>query len=120
VGEIRIVATKEPHSGRCSFPIDRRTATVDQPIDSGARLLVRPGLTDWAQIKGGREISAADKVALDVWYVRNISFALDVEIALGTIPMVLFGERVTEAAIVGALRDLPGVPDPHTTPRDVG
>lgn len=92
--------------GDMSFVGPRPLLPVDQPIDSGARLLVRPGLTGWAQIKGGREISAADKVALDVWYVRNMSLALDLEIVLGTIPMVLFGERITEAAIAEAWREL--------------
>ncbi len=82
---------------------------------SAARLLVRPGLTGWAQIKGGRAISATDKVALDVWYVRNMSFALDLEILLGTVLMVLFGERSTETAIIEAWRDLQvaGAPDPQ-------
>ncbi len=58
------------------------------------RLLVRPGLTGSAQAIGGRDISFEDKAALDVWYVRNASMALDVEIALRTILILLFGERV--------------------------
>jgi lipopolysaccharide/colanic/teichoic acid biosynthesis glycosyltransferase len=92
--------------GEMSFVGPRPLLPVDQPIDSRSRLLVRPGLTGWAQIKGGRQISPADKAALDVWYVRNMSAALDVEILLGTVPMLLFGEQVTEAAIVHAWRDM--------------
>ena len=77
----------------------------DQPIDPATRLLVRPGLSGWAQVKGGRQISPADKAALDVWYVRNMSLALDVKILLSTVPMLIFGERVTEGAIGEARRD---------------
>ncbi len=66
----------------------------------------RPGLTGWAQIKGGRHISPADKAALDVWYVRNLSFTLDLKILFGTVPMLIFGEQVTEAAIIHARREV--------------
>src|SRR5262249_37753159 len=79
---------------------------VDQPIDSNTRLLVRPGLTGWAQIRGGRHISAADKDALDAWYVRNVSLTLDLKIMLETVPMLIFGEKITESAIVHARCDL--------------
>ena len=59
---------------------------------------MRPGLTGWAQVKGGREISIADKTALDLWYVRNASLALDALVLLQTAAMVLFGERVDQRA----------------------
>lgn len=93
-------------AGQMSFVGPRPLLPVDQPAGYSARLLVRPGLTGWAQIKGGRTISATDKAALDVWYVSNGSFLLDLKILLGTIPMVLFGEQVTERAIIDAWRDL--------------
>lgn len=41
---------------------------------------VRPGLTGWAQINGRNSISWDEKFALDVWYVDNRSFALDLKI----------------------------------------
>ena len=69
-------------------------------------MLVRPGLTGWAQIKGGRTISSTDKAALDVWYVKNMSFILDLRIVIGTIPMILFGEKVENDAIAQAWREL--------------
>ena len=53
-------------------------------------------MTGWAQINGGRQISPDDKVALDVWYVRNMSASLDVKLLLWTVPMLIFGERVTK------------------------
>ena len=91
--------------GEMSFVGPRPLLPVDQPIDSRSRLLVRPGLTGWAQIKGGRQISPADKAALDMWYVRNVSLTLDLKILLGTVPILIFGERVAETAIVHARRE---------------
>ncbi len=41
---------------------------------------VRPGLTGWAQINGRNSISWDEKFALDVWYVDNRSFLLDLKI----------------------------------------
>ncbi|QPF94555.1 sugar transferase [Bradyrhizobium commune] len=93
-------------TGDMSFVGPRPLLPVDQPADYSARLLVRPGLTGWAQIKGGRAISPADKAALDVWYVKNMSFMLDVKIMLGTVPMILFGEKIESDAIAQAWREL--------------
>jgi lipopolysaccharide/colanic/teichoic acid biosynthesis glycosyltransferase len=93
-------------SGEMSFVGPRPLLPVDQPDNSTARLLVRPGLTGWAQVKGGREISAADKAALDLWYVRNASLALDLKILAHTVPMVIFGERADTAAIQHAWQEL--------------
>jgi lipopolysaccharide/colanic/teichoic acid biosynthesis glycosyltransferase len=92
--------------GEMSFVGPRPLLPADQPAAYAARLLVRPGLTGLAQVEGGREISASDKAALDVWYVRNASFALDLEILVRTVLMVVFGERVNRDAIRRAWRDL--------------
>jgi hypothetical protein len=78
----------------------------DQPDAYRTRLLVRPGLTGWAQVVGGRDISPEDKAALDVWYVRNASLALDLEIAMRTIPILLRGERISTPLIDRAWREL--------------
>src|SRR5262249_30200008 len=56
--------------GDMSFVGPRPLLPRDQHDAHRARLLVRPGLTGWAQVVGGRTISAEDKAALDVWYVR--------------------------------------------------
>jgi lipopolysaccharide/colanic/teichoic acid biosynthesis glycosyltransferase len=92
--------------GEMSFVGPRPLLRVDQPAAFAARLLVRPGLTGWAQVMGGRQVSAVDKAALDVWYVRNASFKLDIEIFARTLPMVLFGERRSRKAIEHAWGDL--------------
>jgi hypothetical protein len=71
------------------------------------RLAVRPGMTGWAQVKGGRRLSAEDKAALDVWYVRNASVRVDAQILAATLRVILLGERAADAeAIRAAWRDL--------------
>ena len=92
--------------GDMSFVGPRPLLPRDQPKACGARLLVRPGLTGWAQVVGGRDISPEDKAALDVWYVRNASMLLDLTIAARTVPIVLFGERISRPLIERAWREL--------------
>jgi lipopolysaccharide/colanic/teichoic acid biosynthesis glycosyltransferase len=92
--------------GQMSFIGPRPLLPVDQPVGSAARLQVRPGLTGWAQVKGGRYLSALDKVALDVWYVRNASLAVDLEIIARTVVMVIFGERENRDAVRHAWEDV--------------
>ena len=50
---------------------------------------VRPGLTGWAQVKGRNALTWPEKLALDVWYVDNRSFALDLRILLMTLRQVV-------------------------------
>ncbi len=46
---------------------------------------VRPGITGWAQINGRNAISWEEKFKMDVWYVDNHTFWLDIKIILQTI-----------------------------------
>lgn len=55
---------------------------------------VRPGITGWAQVNGRNLISWTDRFALDVWYVDNVSFLLDMKILKMTIIKVLKSEGV--------------------------
>ena len=50
---------------------------------------LRPGITGWAQVNGRNNISWAKKFELDLYYVKNCSFALDVKIVFLTIIKVL-------------------------------
>ena len=46
---------------------------------------VRPGITGWAQVNGRNAISWEEKFRLDVWYVENRSFLLDLKILYLTV-----------------------------------
>lgn len=56
---------------------------------------VRPGVTGWAQINGRNAISWEDKFKLDVWYVDNCSFWLDLKIILLTIKKVVIRDGIS-------------------------
>ena len=73
-----------------------------QPPDVGVRLSVRPGITGWAQVNGGAKLSAIEKAALDVWYIRNTSLALDLRILGMTLLSLLRGDRRSETALAQA------------------
>lgn len=61
---------------------------------------VLPGITGWAQINGRNAITWKEKFKLDVWYVDNISFALDCKIVLLTIKKVLKSEGISSESSV--------------------
>jgi len=50
---------------------------------------VKPGITGWAQVNGRNSISWEEKFKLDVWYVNNQSFSLDIKILFLTVLKVL-------------------------------
>lgn len=50
---------------------------------------VRPGITGWAQCNGRNAITWTKKFELDVWYVNNVSFCLDIKIIFLTVKKVL-------------------------------
>ena len=56
---------------------------------------VRPGITGWAQANGRNAISWEQKFKLDVWYVENQSFWLDIKILLLTVKKVFFKEGIS-------------------------
>jgi len=56
---------------------------------------VRPGITGWAQINGRNAIGWVRKFELDIWYVDNLSFWLDLKIILLTIKKVIVKEGIS-------------------------
>jgi undecaprenyl phosphate N,N'-diacetylbacillosamine 1-phosphate transferase len=60
------------------------------------RHLVKPGITGWAQVNGRNAISWEEKFKLDVWYVDNQSFWLDMKILWLTIRKVLVREGINQ------------------------
>ena len=58
---------------------------------------VRPGITGYAQIHGRNAVSFEERFLLDVYYVENVSFALDVKILFGTVKAVLCRKGINSA-----------------------
>lgn len=61
------------------------------------RHLVKPGVTGWAQVNGRNALSWGEKFRLDVWYVDNRSFALDLRIVAMTALRVLRRDGISAA-----------------------
>ena len=61
------------------------------------RLVVKPGITGWAQVNGFRGATNTEKmrarVKHDLWYIENWSFLLDIRILIATVTNVVFGEE---------------------------
>lgn len=63
---------------------------------------VRPGITGWAQVNGRNSVSWEQKFDLDVWYVENQSFLLDIKILFMTFFKVIKKEGISQAQHVTA------------------
>ncbi|MBK5434070.1 MULTISPECIES: sugar transferase [Bacillus] len=61
---------------------------------------VKPGITGWAQINGRNSITWEEKFELDVWYVENRSFLLDLKIIVLTITKVFKTEGINHVGHV--------------------
>lgn len=59
-----------------------------------SRHAVKPGITGWSQVNGRNKLSWLDKCNLDVWYVDNYSFWLDLKILVMTFLKVLKQENI--------------------------
>lgn len=66
------------------------------------RLDVKPGITGWAQVNGRNALSWEDKFKLDVWYVDNQSFMLDMYILYLTVIKVFKSEGINQEGSVTA------------------
>ena len=56
---------------------------------------VKPGITGWTQVNGRNALTWEEKFDLDVWYVENRSFALDMKILCMTIMKVIKREGIS-------------------------
>jgi len=65
--------------------------------EQSKRHLVKPGITGWAQVNGRNAISWNEKFKLDVWYVRNQSFLLDIKILFLTVKKVFIREGISSS-----------------------
>lgn len=56
------------------------------------RLLIKPGVTGWAQVRNGYSAdcaSCADKLSYDLWYIRHRTLAIDLAVCMKTAGLVL-------------------------------
>lgn len=56
--------------------------------DFNDRLLVKPGITGWAQVNGGYSLTPKEKLEFDKYYIQNRGFKLDLLILLKTIIVI--------------------------------
>jgi lipopolysaccharide/colanic/teichoic acid biosynthesis glycosyltransferase len=80
-------------TGEMSLIGPRPLLSRDQPPVPGIRLMVRPGITGWAQVNGGTLLSPQEKEALDEEYVRHASLWFDLRIVAMTVVSLLRGDR---------------------------
>jgi lipopolysaccharide/colanic/teichoic acid biosynthesis glycosyltransferase len=85
--------------GEMSLIGPRPLLPEDQPANTSIRLSVRPGISGWAQVNGGKLVTKDEKEKLDEWYVRNASLWLDLQIIMMTIKLILRG-RVSSQEVL--------------------
>jgi lipopolysaccharide/colanic/teichoic acid biosynthesis glycosyltransferase len=88
--------------GDMSLVGPRPLLAEDQPADCSVRLMVRPGITGWAQVNGGALLSPEEKNQLDVWYVRNASLWLDLRIIAMTLGSLLRGDQRSDKLLAAS------------------
>jgi lipopolysaccharide/colanic/teichoic acid biosynthesis glycosyltransferase len=92
-GEMSLVGPR-PEQPELAYQLDRQIRYYRE------REMVPPGLTGWAQIHypyGNTVEDARRKLEYDLYYVKNLSISLDLQVVLRTIRTVLFGKEKREA-----------------------
>ncbi|WP_041768519.1 sugar transferase [Pseudovibrio sp. FO-BEG1] len=86
-GEMSVVGPRPQHAGFLKHYSKRQMM----------RHFVKPGITGWAQVNGRNNIDWDSRFELDVWYVENKSFWLDMKIIFMTMIIVLKREGISAA-----------------------
>lgn len=67
-------------------PLTYHPWSIEEYMPEQRRMFeVRPGITGWAQVNGRKTVEWHKRIALNVWYVDHVSFALDVKILFMTV-----------------------------------
>ncbi|MBO5199765.1 MAG: sugar transferase [Clostridia bacterium] len=82
VGEMSFIGPRPPLTYH-PWPIEEYTDEQKRMFD------VRPGITGWAQVNGRKGVEWNHRIELNVWYVDNVSFFLDLKILFVTVWKVL-------------------------------
>ena len=75
-------------------------------VEERLRHTVRPGISGWAQVHGRNNLACDDKLDLDVYYVKNMSFIMDCKVIAKTIVNVL--SRKDVVVIPGSIGSIGG------------
>lgn len=68
------------------------TKKFNEEIDGFTnRLKVRPGLTGWAQVNGGYDLTPREKYQKDMYYIKNRGIKLDIIILFKTVKVIISG-----------------------------
>ena len=71
-------------------PLTYHPWPIEEYTDEQRRMFdVRPGITGWAQVNGRKGVEWNRRIELNVWYVDNVSFFLDIKILFMTVAKVL-------------------------------
>ena len=70
--------------------------------DQMRRHEVQPGITGWAQVNGRNAITWEEKFRLDLWYVDNHSFPLDIKIFFLTIMKIVMRDGISQEGMATA------------------
>ena len=60
--------------------------------DFNDRITIKPGITGWAQVNGGYELSPKEKLKYDKYYIEHESLKLDILIWIKTVQVVFTGD----------------------------
>ena len=83
-------------SDLCRWPVAEYVARSSIKVEPkyALRNLVLPGITGWAQVTSGYAATTdeeIEKLAYDLYYIKHLSFDLDLQILFRTVKTVLFG-----------------------------
>jgi lipopolysaccharide/colanic/teichoic acid biosynthesis glycosyltransferase len=71
-------------------PLTYHPWPIEEYTDEQRRMFsVRPGITGWAQVNGRKGVEWNRRIELNVWYVDNVSFFLDMKILFMTVAKVI-------------------------------
>lgn len=79
-------------------------------VEQRRRHEVRPGLTGWAQVNGRNAISWEEKFRLDVEYVENISFFMDLKVIFTTVGKIFRREGISSET-AATMEEFKGTPE---------
>lgn len=83
IGDMSFIGSRPPLTYH-PWPIEEYTDEQRRMFD------VKPGITGWAQVNGRKAVEWNKRIELNVWYVDNVSFVLDMKIMFMTFFKVLF------------------------------